>query len=218
MKNQITNWMLVFIITVSVTAQDIPDITPVYNTLRAYDWNYVNLQGVSSDEIFVPTRGGDWGDNGRWRSIQEHTWTPSLIDINGAWEDAYTGIETANGMIDSLDSSSGDPLVIATLIAEVRFLRAFYYWWLIDLFGDVPLVTDAVTDNQTPHQSSRKEVFDFIVAEINEVLPDFGGTTDVGYYRATKGAAYALLATIYLNAESIREQPCGRNVLPLVTL
>ena len=208
MKNQIAIWMLVFfimgIMAASVAAQDVADVMPVYNSLRAASWgDYMFLQEHSSDAIFVPQRGGDWGDGGIWRALQEHTWTPTLSIVNGAWVDAYTGIARANSTIDSLKSSPSDSPLIPTLIAEVRFLRAFYYWWLMDLYGDVPLVTDAVTDpDNPPHQSPRQDVFDFIVAEINTALPDLEDSFGSGSYgRATKGAANALLATVYLNAE-----------------
>ena len=87
----------------------------------------------------------------------------------------------------------------------MRILRALFYWGLIDLYGDVPLVTDPATDPENPpSQSTRKEVFDFIVAEINDVLTlnVLKGATDAGTYgRVTTGAANALLATVYLNAE-----------------
>ncbi|MCK4754668.1 MAG: RagB/SusD family nutrient uptake outer membrane protein, partial [Calditrichia bacterium] len=179
-------------------------VMPVYNSLREASWGeYVFLQEVSSDAIFLPTRGGDWDDGGIWPELQEHTWTPTHSHVNGACMGAYSGIASSNSAIDFLKSSPGDSLLISSLIAEARFLRSFYYWWLLDLFRNVPLVTDPTPDpNNPPAQNTPLEVFNFIVAEINAALPDleesFG---EENYGRVTKGAANALLATVYLNAE-----------------
>ncbi len=178
-------------------------VVPVYSNLYRYFWNPTNLAEVSSDEIFIPQRGGDWGDNGRWRAIQEHTWTPTQVDIEGGWLDSYTGIALANSTLDNLKSSTSNSPLIPTFIAEVRVLRAFYYWWLCDLFGGVPIVTDPVTDpDNPPTPNTRSEVYDFIVSEVTEALPNLEVTMGSGSYgRVTQGAANAFLATVYLNAE-----------------
>ena len=87
------------------------------------------------------------------------------------------------------------------LIAELKVLRASYYYILIDLYGNVPIVTD-FKDTSLPQQSTRKEVFDFIVKEITENM-DLLSETPRGYYygRFNKWAAHTLLAKMYLNAE-----------------
>lgn len=180
-------------------------VIPVYASLGAAVWSdYLQCQEHSSDEIFVPQRGGDWGDGGTWRALQEHTWSASFPGfINNGWNDAFTGIARANATIDNLErSTSGSPL-IPTFIAEVRFLRAFYYSWLVDMFGNVPLVTSPTTDpDNPPTQNTRQEVFDFIVSEVNDVLPSLEESHGAaGYGRVTRGAANTFLATMYLNAE-----------------
>jgi len=178
-------------------------VVPVYSNLYRYFWNPSNLAEVSSDEIFIPQRGGDWGDNGRWRSIQEHTWTATLSDVEGGWLDSYTGVALANSTLDNLQSTTSDSPLIPTFIAEVRVLRAFYYWWLCDLFGGVPIVTSATTDpDNPPKPNTRAEVYDFIVKEITESLPTLEESFGAGNYgRVTKGAANAFLATVFLNGE-----------------
>ena len=180
-------------------------VIPVYANLVNYTWgDFMFLQEVSSDEIFIPQRGGDWGDGGIWRNLQEHTWEPSLGFVNGAWTAAFQGVARANSTLEAMESSpQSETDLVATFRAEVRFLRAFYYWWLMDLYGGVPIVTAAATDpDKPPTQNTRTEVFDFIVAELNAVLPDLEAAHVSGSYgRATKGAANALLTTVYLNAE-----------------
>lgn len=179
-------------------------VVPVYNVLLQYDWNaYSHLQEVSSDEIFVPTRGGDWDDGGKWRVLQEHKWGPTHTEINGAWLNAFRGIAFANSTLENLESSTSGSALIPVAIAEVRVLRAFYYWSLCDLFGDVPIVTTTVTDPENPPKpNTRQEVYDFVVKEITEALPNLEVTFDAGNYgRVTQGAANSILATVYLNAE-----------------
>ncbi|MCH7573802.1 MAG: RagB/SusD family nutrient uptake outer membrane protein [Candidatus Marinimicrobia bacterium] len=187
-------------------AELISAVMPVYATLRGYAWgDYMFPQEVSSDEIVVPTRGGDWDDGGIWRALQEHTWDANLGFLNGAWSTAYQGISRANITLAKLEESTSESDLIPVFISEVRFLRAFYYWWLMDLFGGVPVVTDATTDpNNPPSPSTRTEVFNFILAEINTALlglKDASTLGAAGYGRVTKGAANAMLATLYLNAE-----------------
>ncbi|UCH10685.1 MAG: RagB/SusD family nutrient uptake outer membrane protein, partial [Fidelibacterota bacterium] len=178
-------------------------VIPVYNSLGLASWDgLTGLQDISSDAMVVPTRGGDWDDGGMWRALQEHTWTPVHPSISNAWENAYGGVARANSTLDALGRAEQTPLV-ETFIAEVKVLRALYYWWLMDLYGGVPLVTDPATDpDNPPSQSTRTEVFDFIVAEITAALPNLEDTfTADSYGRVTKGAANTLLATVYLNAE-----------------
>ncbi len=186
-------------------AELVAAVIPVYASARDAVWSdYFQLQEHTSDEMFVPQRGGDWGDGGTWRSLQEHTWSASFPGfVNGAWNSAFTGVARANATIGSLEASTSDSPLIPTFIAEVRFLRAFFYSWLIDQFGSVPIVTDAVTDpDNPPSQNTRQEVFDFIVSELTAAIPDLEDSHgDGGHGRATKSAANALLATMYLNAE-----------------
>jgi len=140
-------------------------VIPVYASLRDYTWgDYMFAQEVTSDEIFIPQRGGDWGDGGVWRELQEHKWTPVHPFVNGAWIAAYRGIARANATLDNLQRSTSESALIPTFIAEVRVLRAFYYWWLVDLYGGVPIVTDPTIDpDNPPMPNTRQEVFDFIV-------------------------------------------------------
>ena len=126
-------------------------VMPVYANLRDYTFgDYSQTQEVSSDEIVVPTRGGDWDDGGVWRALQEHTWTSTHGQVNGVWTSAFRGIARANSTLENLGKSTSDSDLIPTFIAEVQFLRAFYYWWLVDLFGGVPIVTAATTNRDNP--------------------------------------------------------------------
>jgi len=183
-------------------AEIVAALAPVYAQLRAMTWNYWNISQHTSDETLVPTRGTDWDDGGHWRQLQQHTWDALTSDWNGAWVDAFTGVARANVVLANLADADVSQASKDAVSAELRFLRAFYYYQLMDLFGPVPIVTDAATDpNNPPTQASRAEVFKFIEDDLNAArsgLPDAWDDANNG--RATKGAADALLAKIYLNA------------------
>jgi hypothetical protein len=181
----------------------------VYAQLRPTLWSYYNLSQVSSDENIVPTRGQDWYDNGVWLELDKHEWaanSPSGRDnINGGWVDIFTGVVRANALLENMEG-----VTIANQEAvegEIRFLRAFYYYQLIDLFGGVPLVTD--TELKTRARNTRTEIFDFIESELQAIrddLPLASDRDDAEYGRITRGAVDALLANMYLNAGVLRAE------------
>ncbi|MFN8580082.1 MAG: RagB/SusD family nutrient uptake outer membrane protein [Gemmatimonadaceae bacterium] len=171
----------------------------VYAQLRQTMWAYYNLSEISTDEQIVPTRGNDWYDNGTWIEIYKQTWTAnsgSILDQgNGIWNAMFSGVAKANLMIDVVQKSSS-PTKEANL-AELRVLRAWFYYVLMDLFGGVPIVT--TTEVKPVGRVSRDSTFKFIEAELKAaraVLPD----QPAAYGRVAKGAANAILANMYLNA------------------
>ncbi|MEO6445585.1 MAG: RagB/SusD family nutrient uptake outer membrane protein [Gemmatimonadaceae bacterium] len=177
-------------------------LAAVYAALRGTMWNYYNQSQVTTDENVVPTRGGDWYDNGRWLEMHRQTWQVTspmgLEDISGTWNDLFSGVARANQVLAAMDKTTvPDQDVIK---AEIRTLRAFYYYLLMDMFGGVPIVTN--TEVKPRAQNTRAEVFKFIEDELNAtrlVLPDKWPAT--AYGRMTKGAANAILASIYVNAQ-----------------
>lgn len=91
---------------------------------------------------------------------------------------------------------------IATYRAEARFLRALSYWHGIDLFGNIPLVTEADPLGSTPpQQATRAEIYNFVVSELVDIQDDLPVAGAANYGRATRPAASMLLAKLYLNAE-----------------
>ena len=176
-------------------------LAPVYAQLRSLMWNYHNISQHTSDETLVPTRGTDWDDGGHWRQLHQHNWDALTVDWNGAWVDAFTGVARANVVLDNL--AAVDVPNKTAIEAELRFLRAFFYYTLMDLFGGVPIVTDPTVDpDNPPGRETRAAVFQFIESELQAArgsLPASWDASNDG--RATQGAVDALLAKIYLNAE-----------------
>jgi hypothetical protein len=183
-------------------AEVLAGVASVYAGLRGTMWEYYNLSEISTDEMIVPTRGQDWYDNGRWLEIYKQNWTPNsgstLSDVNGAWNVLFSGVARANLMIDVI-TKAGGPTAPQTL-AELRTLRAWYYYMLMDFFGGVPLVTS--TKVEATARVARDSVFRFIESELKatrSVLPATRPSDQTG--RLTSGAANAILASLYLNAQ-----------------
>jgi hypothetical protein len=182
-------------------AEIVAGIASVYARLRNPLWGYYNLSEITTDEMLVPTRGSDWFDNGRWLEIHRQTWTANsgsaLDDMNGAWNDAFSGVARANLMIDVLEKAGGTSN--AQALAELRTLRAFFYYMLQDFFGGVPVVTGTALEASA--RVSRDSVFKFIEAELTAARTALPEKRDAAQYgRLTRGAADAILASLYINA------------------
>ena len=178
-------------------------LTSVYASLRGAPENgYFNLNEITSNEIIVPTRGQDWYDNGKWLEMYRQTWTPNsasaLDDINGTWNDLFGGISRANLVLNAIESAQTPGQ--DTVVAELRTLRAFYYYLAMDLFGGVPIVEDTKVEPRA--RNTREEVFRFVETELNAARATLPAKWDAANYgRMTKGAADAILANLYLNAQ-----------------
>ena len=169
------------------------------------DWNGVfRAQEVSADQVVIPARPNGWVDGGIYRRIHEHKWTQDEDICVNTWSRTYTGIANCNRVIYQIESgllpvTSGKE---ATL-AELKVLRASYYYVLCDFFGNVPIITQFDTPaGFLPKQNSRKEVYDFIVKEITDNISLLSAKNDKSTYgNFNQWAAHALLAKMYLNAE-----------------
>jgi starch-binding outer membrane protein, SusD/RagB family len=177
-------------------------LASVYAKLRATVDAYYNLSEISTDEMVVPTRGQDWFDNGKWLELHRQTWGASsalgLDDINSAYNELSIGVARANVVLDAISGSTVANK--AAVQSELRVLRAFYYYQLMDLFGGMPIAT--TSEVATRPRATRAETFAFIEKELKESRPNLPATraaTDYG--RVTQGAVDAMLAELYLNAE-----------------
>lgn len=163
------------------------------------------LYDHTSDEMIPPTRGTDWGDNGVWRSLHLHAWDATHAYVLSSWNQLNSRAYKCNQILASNPS--------ALQAAEAKFLRAFYRFHVMDLYGQVPDrgVNDGVKVN--PKVYTRSEAFDIIVKDLEEALPALPvlgpSATNV---TASKAAANALLARLYLNKGVYKsERPEGPN-------
>ena len=184
-----------------------------YATLRGYGSGTAEGNGVncyptceyvffvnecSSDEACIPTRGSDWYDGGRYQQLQYHTYDANNTCVLAAWRYAFTGVSKVNAIIYQVDQSDLSEESKSVVKAELRGLRAYYYYLLLDEFGNVPISTD-FTQTELPANSTRQQVYDFVEKELVEIIPDL--PAGVQYGRFTQNVAYTLLGRLYLNAE-----------------
>lgn len=175
-------------------------LSSAYNDLGAFNdqANIYSLFEHVSDEMIPPTRGVDWGDNGVWRTLHQHTWDATHSGILTSWNQLNSYAFKCNQIL-----ASTDPAPNAQEIAEAKFLRAFYRWHVMDLWGQMPDrgVNEGVDVN--PKVYNRADAFELIVNDLEEALPNLptqGPSGDPAISgKASKAAANALLARLYLN-------------------
>jgi hypothetical protein len=140
-------------------------------------------------------------DGGRWDQIQKHNVKPSNKILTLAWDFVFQGISSCNEVLYETEIS---PLTFDgkdKIIAEIKVLRALYYYWAIDNWGNIPYTID-FTDKTLPVQKDRAFVYAYLIDEINNNVGKLQKLPDASYYgRVTQGMAYSLLAKIYLNAK-----------------
>jgi starch-binding outer membrane protein, SusD/RagB family len=176
-------------------------IGPVYSQLaERYAVDYWRMQELSTDAAIIPAREGNYDDGGRYRFMHLHTWTHSHPYVRDIWSWGFGGINSANRILSLFQLAQESPVKNAG-IAELRTMRAFYYFLMMDLYGNIPIVDRWPAEAQ-PATKKRPEVFAFIEKELKESLPSLDARTGgVTYGRANKWMAFALLQKMYLNAK-----------------
>ncbi|MEM9001037.1 MAG: RagB/SusD family nutrient uptake outer membrane protein [Bacteroidota bacterium] len=160
------------------------------------------LNEASSDEYIVPTRGTDWGDNGRWLAIHRHTWDAELQDVRRAWQRLNSITINATRAISpkSVNTAGGD---IVQQKAEARFYRAWAMHWILDMWRQVPYRDVDLPNSAIPEVLTGQVAIDSIVTDLNIAIQDLPQVT-VGNgidmkSSPTKAAAQHLLAKVHLN-------------------
>ncbi len=176
-------------------------IAPIYRTLKdVFPSNYFLLSECSSDMAITPTRkGGDWWDGGQFKELRFHTWTPSTSVVVGSYNSAVSAITLCNKIYAMINEN---PAIENKdqIIAEIRGVRAFWYYMLLDYYGNVPIVTD-FNNKELPKTSTRVEVYNFVLTELNAIKDVVrADVSSASYGKITKGVVYTLLAKMYLNA------------------
>ena len=132
-----------------------------------------DLQTFGSDEALLPTRGVDWYDGGIWQALYKHSWTPGHEVIKNSWYYLYKVIAMCNKSIETILAHKDklSPIEAELYVKEARALRAIYYWYLLDLYGRVPIVVSTDVSMNEVKQAERSEVFSFVRQELEQVLP-----------------------------------------------
>ncbi|WP_131537645.1 RagB/SusD family nutrient uptake outer membrane protein [Pedobacter nototheniae] len=154
-------------------------------------WNWSALQEVTSDEIIVPTRAGDWDDNGAWRALHLHKWAADDSRITSV----FTDLNSISYVSTNVLGYNPTP----AQAAEARFLRAFAQFSILDGWGQVPYREFGEDVTKPSRVRKAAEEINYLIAELTTIIPNLpaGGVSNAT--RANKDAAKVLLMKVYLN-------------------
>jgi hypothetical protein len=176
-------------------------VSGVYNSLRGYPSREFYLSDVRSDNIYGV---GAMGVRDHEPINNFAKTISSNVYMSEAWNSNYTGILRANTVLDNLNNGNVSSVAVKNRMeAEVRFLRAFYYFDLVRIFGKVPKVDRLMTPLEllTLERAPVADIYDLIISDLNFAITNLDeyyakGTPNCG--RATKNAARGILARVYL--------------------
>ena len=186
-----------------------------------YDYNT-----MTTDEALIPIRGGDWYDGGLWENMYQHKWTANDATLYQTWKYLYKVVMLCNQSLADLEKYShlASQDEIRQWTSEVRAVRALFYFYIMDMFGRVPLVTETGLSVDEVTQAERSTVMNFVYDELVEVIPHLASersNLQGRYYgRITRPVAWFVLAKIALNAEVYADddwtdgvRPDGKDIL-----
>ena len=166
-----------------------PDISDIDEGFSQFSRMLFNLNEITTDHAVV-----GWGDPGL-PDLHGLYWSSSNDFTEAMYYRLAQEVSFSNSFIANAASLEED--IVKTYIAEARFLRAYAYYNLLDLYGNVPLTTEISTE--LPTQSNQTELFNFIETELLEIEPLLATSNEYG--RVDNIAAHALLSRLYLNSE-----------------
>jgi hypothetical protein len=162
--------------------------------------NIFSLNEVGSDEMIIPIRGSDWGDGNQWERVKRHAMAPTEDVANNIWNFCFNGVGTCNRLIETL--SENNPTKAAPFVSELKVLRGLYYYWLLDMFGNVPILTTFKTAEKTPATKTRAEVYAFLEKDLADNVPNLSKTVDLSTYaRMNYYVGRMIQAKLYMNAQ-----------------
>lgn len=182
----------------------IPIMAPAYAAFRAVYFGWDGMFDASedvSDLAVTPYRVGvGWGDY--YITLHQHTWNSTTGPVEAIWSTCYDGVNLANKAIydlEKIESLANKDVYVA----EMRALRAVYYYILLDYYRNVPLVTKFdVEQGYLPAQNTAQEIYTFVETELKAVMDKLDTkTTDKSYGHMNKWAAKMTLAKLYLNSK-----------------
>jgi hypothetical protein len=181
-----------------------PDISGIDEGFSTYLRQYWCAQELPTDEAVIA-----WND-GTLRDYHDMDWTPSGEFITAMYNRIYYQIslcnefirESADAKLDARGIAGEDKINIQGYRAEARFMRALSYYHAMDMFGNVPFVTEEnAVGAFFPEQIERADLFAYIESELKEVEPMLPAAKTNEYGRADQAACWSLLAKLYLNAK-----------------
>ncbi|SHM16421.1 RagB/SusD family nutrient uptake outer membrane protein [Chitinophaga sp. CF418] len=163
------------------------------------------LSELSADQLAWPQKGRHGYDGGNWIRLHYHTWTVDDGPIRDCWRLVWVGTGFCTTAIENLEKRDASAMGLTQTekdgyTSELRLLRAFHYLRIMDLWGNVPIITK-VGEPTSPATATRKEVFEFVEKEIKDNIDKAPHLSKALLGRMSKEGAYAMLVELYLNAE-----------------
>lgn len=176
-------------------------------------WGYWGVASLTSDECLCPVRmpREDWADGGYWKNLNTHNWNEFAEAFKNIWNTTISGAVLCNKLLATLNEykESMTESDYRQFVGELEVLRSYYYYLLFDCFGRIPYLEEFV--DRTEALMEPNIVWSRLVACLERNAPNMSVVTDanraMNYGRVTQGFAYALLARLYLNAESFGVTP-----------
>ncbi|QRX63323.1 RagB/SusD family nutrient uptake outer membrane protein [Dysgonomonadaceae bacterium zrk40] len=198
--------------------------TQILSSLSGIYRNFATITGMGveyrcmecpADQVLVTGKIQGWWSGDNYEQLTEHKWDADHSYLGTSWNSFFGTVGRTNALLASLERSGIEGLEAPK--AELRALRAYAYFFLMDFFGNVPIFTEEkVNPKDLPKQNTRSEVFDFVIKELEAAAPDLPSQNDVGsdyYGRLTREAVYALMAVIYMNGEIYTGTPYNDDVI-----
>jgi len=130
----------------------------------------------------------------------------NLWEMRSLWQDCYIGINRANQILDNVPNIDMDETLKAQFLAEAKFMRALFYYYLAEYWGNVPLQLQTSYPNDQPPTSPQADVWAQVQKDLTEAAPALPVSYDANNVgRATRGAAYGLLGKTYMQEHKYQE-------------
>lgn len=191
----------------------------IYSNITGQSGDQANLYAmteVTTDELLVPTRGTDWGDNGVWRTLHSHTWGPTHAHVLAVWNDKNSAVLRASEILSPLTEGA-----TAAELASAHFARAYNMWFVMDFYGQVPYRYPVDPAGSEVQVLPRAQALDTVEADLRAAilnLPD-SDPAAANKTRPVKATAQFWLAKLLLNAHIYRgDDPINSELQEVISL
>jgi hypothetical protein len=204
-------------------------VTGIYTqlqTLKKSDYALIGIVGTDEARCTYQSQGyGDYWANVTGLDVYDIKFSSQNYQLTGFWQDCYIGIANANAAIQGIPNASiADPSVQSRLLGESRFMRALFYFYLVQLYGDIPLRTEATPFSAGVKRTPADQVYAQIIDDLKFATANLWvKSKNPGIGGASVEAAKALLGKVYLtrkdytNAKATFEDLINTNGLTLLT-
>lgn len=179
-------------------------LAATYDYLGAFGEHYVPINELVVDQLGVPGFGSNLSTGSQIEELVKNQWTPSNNMLTLLWNGLYNGVNAANNAL--AIATEVDEGIDPESLAEARALRAFNFFLLMDVFGNIQAYKeDVLLGTVLVPQLDRADVFTFLETELKEIIPLL--KADASYGKMTRTVAQMILAKLYLNAETYTGTP-----------